>query len=218
MGLRYEKIHVCPNDCILYRNENESAKSCPECNLSRYKKKEGVPAKVLGYFPIIPRFKRMYSDPVDAEKLTWHKFGRKKVGLLRHPADSPQWRFIDGQLPDFGSEERNLRLGLSTDGMNSYSSLSSIHSTWPVMLVAYNLPPSLCMKRKYIMLSMLISGPKQPGNDIDEYLAPLINDLKLLWEEGVEVFDANRNEMFNFRAMLFCTIQDYPAYGNLSIL
>ncbi|XP_021866491.2 uncharacterized protein [Spinacia oleracea] len=65
-------------------------------------------------------------------------------------------------------------------------------------------------------MSMLISGPKQPGNNIDVYLAPLIDDLNLLWEKGVEVFDGSWNEMFNLRAMLFCTMQDYPAYGNLS--
>ena len=34
------------------------------------------------------------------------------------------------------------------------------------------------MKRKYIMMTLLISGSKQPGNDIDVYLAPLIDDLK----------------------------------------
>jgi len=39
-------------------------------------------------------------------------------------------------------------------------------------------------------LSMMISGPRQPGNDIDVYLSPLIEDLRLLWDEGVEVFDA----------------------------
>jgi len=39
------------------------------------------------------------------------------------------------------------------------------------------------------MLSMLISGPKQPGYDINVYLAPLIEDLKLLWKVGVECFD-----------------------------
>ncbi|CAM9000585.1 unnamed protein product [Rhodiola kirilowii] len=48
------------------------------------------------------------------------------------------------------------------------------------------------MKRKYMMLSLLISGPRQPGNDIDVYLAPLIEDLKLLWNEGVRTFDASR--------------------------
>ncbi|CAM8893894.1 unnamed protein product [Rhodiola kirilowii] len=48
------------------------------------------------------------------------------------------------------------------------------------------------MKRRYMMLSLLISGPRQPGNDIDVYLAPLIDDLKLLWNEGVRTFDASR--------------------------
>ena len=35
----------------------------------------------------------------------------------------------------------------------------------------------------------MISGPKQPGNDIDVYLNPLLEDFKLLWVDGVEVFD-----------------------------
>ena len=38
----------------------------------------------------------------------------------------------------------------------------------------------------------------------------------MLWEKGVEVFDAHRDENFRLRALLFTTIQDYPAYGNLS--
>ena len=72
------------------------------------------------------------------------------------------------------------------------------------------------MKRKYILLSMMISGPRQPGNDIDVYLSPLIDDLRLLWDEGVEVDDAYSGEKFKMRAMLFCTINDFPAYGNLA--
>ena len=66
------------------------------------------------------------------------------------------------------------------------------------------------------MLSMMISGPRQPGNDIDVYLSPLIEDLKKLWDEGVLVFDGFQNETFQMRAMIFCTINDFPAYGNLS--
>ena len=46
-------------------------------------------------------------------------------------------------------------------------------------------------ERKYMLLSMMIAGPKQPGNDIDVYLAPLIEDLTKLWVDGVEVYDAN---------------------------
>ncbi|XP_074298117.1 uncharacterized protein LOC141628934 [Silene latifolia] len=135
---------------------------------------------------------------------------------IRHPADSTQWKTIDHLFPEFGFEARNLRIGLCIDGMNLFGSLSSQWSTWPIFLTIYNLPPWLCMKRKYLMLSLLISGPKQPGNDIDVYLEPLIDDLKLLWDEGVEVYDAYHGETFNLRAMIFCTINDFPAYGNLS--
>jgi hypothetical protein len=46
------------------------------------------------------------------------------------------------------------------------------------------------MKRNYSMMTMLIKGPKQLGNDIDVYLRPLVDELLLLWkEEGVCVWD-----------------------------
>ena len=63
---------------------------------------------------------------------------------------------------------------------------------------------------------MMISGLKQPGNDIDVYLSPLIQDLKLMWDQGVEVFDEFANETFKMHVMLFCTVNDFLAYGNLS--
>ncbi|XP_021769887.1 uncharacterized protein LOC110734149 [Chenopodium quinoa] len=214
MGLPY---HACPNNRTLYKNENESLQSCSICKASRYKKSGGtIPAKVLWYFPIIPQFRRLFSNAGDAEKLTWHHYGRLDDGMLRHPADSPQWRFIDGKYPDFAKEKRNLRLALSTDGFYPFRNLSSTYSTWPIILATYNLPPSLCMKPRYMFLALLISGPKQLGNDIDVYLEPLIDGLNILWEDGIQVFDAHRNEKFIMKAMLFNTIQDFPAYGNLS--
>ncbi|XP_058775142.1 uncharacterized protein LOC131649398 [Vicia villosa] len=41
-------------------------------------------------------------------------------------------------------------------------------------------------------------------------------DGQIRHEEGVDVFDAHSSEQFNLRAMLFCTINDFLAYGNLS--
>jgi len=67
-----------------------------------------------------------------------------------------------------------LKLGLATNGMNLYGNLSSKHSLWPILLFIYNFLYWLCMKRKYMMLSMMISGLRQPRNDIDVYLSPLI--------------------------------------------
>jgi len=151
--------------------------------------KTGPPAKVLWYLLIIPRFKRLFANGDDAKDLTWHANGRNCDGMLRHPVDSSQWKKIDFLYLNFGKRARNLRLGLATDGMNPYGNLSTQHSSWSVLLVIYNLPPWLCMKRKYMMFSMMISGPRQPGNDIDVYLSSLIEDLSELWDKGALVFD-----------------------------
>ena len=105
---------------------------------------------------------------------------------------------------------------MSTNGRNPFGNMSTSHSTWPIVLSIYNLPLWLCNKRKYMMLSILISGPKQPGNDIDVYLRPLVDDLKKLWSEDVEVWDQYKQEYFTLHAMLFITINDLPALRNLS--
>ncbi|CAA7051770.1 unnamed protein product [Microthlaspi erraticum] len=65
-----------------------------------------------------------------------------------------------------------------------------MYSFWPVLLVNYNLPPDLCMKKENIMLTLLIPGPHQPGNSIDVYLEPLIEDLNHLWNNGEVTYDA----------------------------
>ncbi|XP_074362937.1 uncharacterized protein LOC141703275 [Apium graveolens] len=73
------------------------------------------------------------------------------------------------------------------------------------------------MKRKFMMLSVLVPGPHEPGNNIDVYLQPLIDDLKKLWEEGEpNVYDAYSKSYFTLKAILLWTINDFPAYGNLS--
>nr|GEX18831.1 hypothetical protein [Tanacetum cinerariifolium] len=60
-------------------------------------------------------------------------------------------------IENFGDEIRNIWFGLSSDEINPFGNMSSRHS------------------------------PKQPGNDIDVYLEPLIKDMKTLWNTGVEL-------------------------------
>ncbi|CAL2266214.1 unnamed protein product [Prunus armeniaca] len=114
LGLKYEKIHACSNDCILYRKKYHDLTSCPKCGLSRWKVtkknivKKGVPTKVLRYFPPIPKFKRMFKSLETSKSLTWHNEARIKDGRLHHPADSPSWKMIEYKWLDFGSEPRTL--------------------------------------------------------------------------------------------------------------
>ncbi|KAA0033182.1 hypothetical protein E6C27_scaffold1276G00260 [Cucumis melo var. makuwa] len=172
----FEKLHI---DAEKPLKEFANATECPECGQSRWKnvkdrneERKQIPSKVIWYFPLIPRFRRLFRSIECAENLTWHAIERIDDGKLRHPADSPAWKLVDFKWPDFDSEPRNLRSALSADGVNPHGDMSS----------------------KY-------SWPKQPGDDIGTYLAPLIEDLKLLWEHGVECYDAYREEVFILR---FC--------------
>ena len=133
----------------------------------------------------------------------WHDKDKEYDGKLRHLSDSSTWKLADHMCPNFSFKPRNLRLALSTNGINPHKSMSSRHSCWPVIMVIYNLPPWLCMKRKFMMLSLLISGPRQPGKNIDVYLSPLVDDLKTLWEKGVETYDAHLHKVFTLKAILY---------------
>lgn len=219
LGSGYEKIHVCINDCILYRKNYKDAVKCPTCGESRWKVDditqevhEKIPAKVLWYFPIIPRLKRLFQSKRIVEYLLWHSVRNIEEGVLKHPADSPAWKNIDKRYPEIRDDPRNLRLGISADGVDVNKGMQKQHSVWPILTVIYNLPPELCMKRKFTMLSLIIDGG--PCNDIDVMLEPFVEDLKELFE-GVECFDAMKQEMFTLRAVVLWTINDYPALGTL---
>ena len=129
----YEKIHACVNDCCLFRKRFKKLEKCPKCKASRWKtnihtgeKKKGVPQKVLRYFPIIPRLKRMFRSEKTAKDLRWHFSNKSSDGKLRHPVDSVTWDQMNAKYPTFAAEERNLRLGLSTDGFNPFNMKNSI--------------------------------------------------------------------------------------------
>ena len=58
-------------------------------------------------------------------------------------------------------------------------------------------------------MSMLIQGPKQPGNNIDLYLGLLQKELDTLWKTPTKTWDASKGEYFNMRAALITTVYDY---------
>ncbi|GAA0139784.1 hypothetical protein LIER_35132 [Lithospermum erythrorhizon] len=94
--------------------------------------------------------------------------------------------------------------------------MNVIHSTWPVVLMLYNLPLWLCLKKSFFILSILINGSKSPGNKIDVYMQPLIEDLKELCSSGVKTYNDSSKCSFELRAALLWTISDYPGYEYLS--
>ena len=118
LKMPYEKIHACPNGCILFRKEYAEAKYCPKCNKSRFVEVDSgdgkprqttIPAKILRYLPPIPRIQRLYMTEESAKQMTWHKNGtRYNPGKLVHPSDGEAWIHFDAIHRDKAREARNV--------------------------------------------------------------------------------------------------------------
>ena len=104
----YEKIHACPNDCMLFWKENVNLEACPCCNESRGKtneasvasknassnKGEKKAAKILRWFLLKPRLQRLFLSPNLASSMKWHVNGRTNNGVMQHPANSDAWKMF----------------------------------------------------------------------------------------------------------------------------
>ena len=58
------------------------------------------------------------------------------------------------------------------------------------------------MKKKFMMLSLIVLSPRQPSNDINVYLAPLLKHLKSLCKVRVKAYDAYHRKIFTLRNIL----------------
>ena len=87
---------------------------------------------VLSYHP---RLQRYFVDPKEAKLMQWHAEREKpeddpeKGKILTHPSDASQWNALYIEFEEFGGDARNVRLGMSTDGLNPFGNQSSTHST-----------------------------------------------------------------------------------------
>ncbi|WMV19316.1 hypothetical protein MTR67_012701 [Solanum verrucosum] len=150
--------------------------------------------------------------------MRWHKATYlDETNVLRHPVDSEAWKEFDKNHTWFAQEPHNIRLGLTTDGFNPFGNMSTNYNMWHVILFPYNLPPWKCFTDPFMMMSLLIPGPQAPGKDIDVYLRPLVDELKELWSDGVETFDASTGECFKMHDAVLWTINDFPAYDVMHI-
>jgi len=68
--------------------------------------------------------------------------------------------------------------------------------------MAYNLPPEMYMTTPFMFLTCVIFGPKYSKNKIGVYLQPLIDELKELWDVGIEMYDISTSTTFQIKAAI----------------
>lgn len=72
--------------------------------------------------------------------------------------------------------------------------------------------PWRCTK-KFMIMSLLIPGPKSPDNSLDVYLWLLIDELINLWKKWCANVRQIYGEMFTLRAVVIWKINGFLVYG-----
>ncbi|XP_056858427.1 uncharacterized protein LOC130507800, partial [Raphanus sativus] len=193
LGLSYQVIDVCRDNCMIYWRADEQLDACKFCGKARYKDTGGrvpVPYKRMWYLPLTERLQRLYLSERTAQPMRWHA-EHSTDGEIRHPSDAKAWKHFQSTYPEFAYERRNVYLGLCTDGFSPFGKHGRQYSLWPVILTPYNLPPNLCLRREFLFLSILVPGPEHPRRSLDVFLQPLIYELQQLWGQGAETYDVS---------------------------
>ena len=132
-------------------------------------------------------------------------------------ANTEAFMHLEEQYPAFFKESRNLMLGIAADSFNPWGLKSSAYSITPVMIIIYNFPMELATKNAFILLTLMIPGKHQVKN-VDVFLQPLIDELKILWSIGFVVRDISKPQEDHARlyGILIWTLHDYVGLGHIS--
>jgi hypothetical protein len=228
-GVKGVKYDCCPESHMSYAMYPEDTE-CRVCHHPRWKTTTNLRGKKATerqipyaqhlYIPLTHRIRLWWSNPIRAEKMIQYRnttamqgsgegksadfwTGKLVQDLKKRDADS------GARTPMF-SQDTDLAFFFSTDGVKVFKSRRAFH-IWPLLLINLNLPPAERVKRCNMILVGFIPGPKEP-NDLDSFLFPLIQEMKMLEKGFPDGFNAARTntaeETFLLRAYIVCVGAD----------
>ena len=110
----------------------------------------------------------MLENATHAEKMRYQAEFVHKPGVTKDVFDGSHYQsLLDTIIPGaahpfpYFSDERNIALGLSTDGFGPFKRCKK--TCWPIVLFNYNLPPEVRFQKKYCIYVATVLGQKSLG-------------------------------------------------------
>ena len=189
-------------------------KPCGSPLVARIKLKDGslraYPHKIYCYKSLAESLKLHFSRP--GVLLACEKWRQRTIpsNALHDIYDGRVWKeLMHVNNTPFLAAPNNLGLMLNVDWFNPYK--HSPYSVGAVYLVILNLPRSMRFKKENIILVGLIPGPHEPSLHINTYLDPLVEELNILWKDGIQILSPDAHDPITLRAALLCVACDTPA-------
>jgi len=197
---------MCINSCLAYVGPYSDHDHCPTCGEDRYDPiksthKKKVPCQQFHTIPIGPQLQALWRSPEGSQNMRY--LDQRTEELLAELEDS------NGHVKTYddiccGSDYIKLAgtgtikpgdvmLMLSIDGAQLYKNKAS--DTWIWIWIILNLSPDPRYKKKYVLPGGFLPGPRPPGNP-DSFLVPSLHHVAALMNDGLPIWDAQRNITF----------------------
>lgn len=212
-----EKIHVCVNDCIMYRQQNVDLARCPICGEKRYKAVDSLgrlyPRRIYNYAPLEQSLKFMFGCANIAQVMQTAGGATVSPNLMTDISESDKW--AEWTSPE--GDATKVILGLNTDGVNPFHSQGIQYSLWPIILCVFNLPKHVRNKSYAILLTGIVPSrkPRQHGGNLEPnlqiYTNLLVDDLLQL--ASTEIYSAYSEAPITVKVRLLVFMMDFQGYA-----
>jgi hypothetical protein len=223
------KYDCCSRSCMSYSMYPDDTE-CRICHhpgwktITTLRSKKPTERRVAyvqhNYIPLTHRIRLWWSNPAYAKKMITYR----NTAMHGTCTEGKSVDFWTGQLvQDLGKRDQDrgasvpmflqdtdIAFFFSTDGVKVFKSRRAFH-IWPLFLINLNLPPAERVKRCNMILVGFVPGPKEP-TDLDAFLFPLVQEMKLLEKGFPNGFNAARRdtlkETFVSQAYIVCVGAD----------
>ena len=202
---------VLPRQCV-----HKASRYAHPCNGALLKtvelqggRKIHYPLRVFCYMPLHQSLQILLNRPGFHEHCEHWKEETRESGMYVDLYDGKVWH--DFQVYDgkpFLADPFTYGFMLNIDWFKPCKHNS--YAVGAMYLTIMNLPRTMRFKQENVILIGLIPGPKEPENDINDYLSPLVEELLQLWE-GIEMSVYSFMENVRIRGALLCVACDIPA-------
>ncbi len=216
---------MCVNSCIAYTGPHTSKDRCSKCKQPRYMERldssgKKVPRKQFSTIPLGQQLQALKRSPEGAESMEYLSKMVEEVleelnttGELKSFDDVSHGSRIWGAYAAGDIGDNDIVVMMSIDGAQLYRNKKS--DCWIYIWVVLNLGPDKRYRKRYVLPGGVIPGPNHP-QDLDSFLFPGFYHVSALMQEGLNVWDAHRDERQLVALFVAMGLADGPAMALLA--
>jgi hypothetical protein len=220
---------MCRNTCLAYTGPFSDLEVCPKCDEPRYDPrvlastngKTKNPQQQFTTIPLGPQLQALWRSQDGATAMRYRQSETQRIldKLAENTGSIDAWQDIyHGHEYLHAVQTERIQKGdtvlmMSLDGAQLYESKQS--DCWIFIWVVLDLAPDRRYKKRHIIPAGFIPGPNKPKN-VDSFLFPGFCHVAALMREGLNIWDAADNVVFESKPFVHLGTADGPGMQYLN--